>query len=281
MIIMPGHSLPNTIFSMDSPLISIITIVFNGEKHLEQTIRSVLNQTWPRVQYIIIDGGSTDQSVPIIKKYEKDIYYWISEKDNGISDAFNKGIARSTGEIIGIINADDWYEPRALERVASEMGDADICFGDVQLWKKEQKEFVQKGNIKLLNREMTINHPTVFVKRALFQTYGGFDGRFRCAMDYDLMLRFKVNNRVFKYLPFTLANMRWGGFSDTSWRTGCRETMEIKNKYLPGQEISHRLYFIKHTAAIRSAKWLSVLRLGFITKIYRKLFSRVKKIYSD
>jgi glycosyltransferase involved in cell wall biosynthesis len=278
---MPGHFLPNTTFSMDSPLISIITIVFNGEKHLEQTIRSVLNQTWGRVQYIIIDGGSTDQSIPIIKKYEKDIYSWVSEKDNGISDAFNKGISRATGDIIGIINADDWYEPKALEQVAAEMGDADICFGDVQLWKKEKKEFVQKGNVKLLNREMTINHPTVFIKREMYQTYGAFDLHYKCAMDYDLMLRLLVKNRQFVYLPYTLANMRWGGFSDKKWKTGCRESLAIKNKYLPGHQLKHQIYFLKHMLAIQAAKTLSLMKLGFITRFQRKLFSRVKKIYNS
>jgi len=266
---------------MTSPLISIITIVFNGERHLEQTIRSVLDQTYSNIQYIIIDGGSTDQTINIIKKYEKDIYFWISEKDKGISDAFNKGIARATGDIIGIINADDWYEPNTFEQIAGEMGDADICFGDVQFWKDEQKEFIQKGNLKLLSREITIIHPTVFVKRKIYETYGGFDLHYRCAMDYDLLLRLKVNKCKFKYLPKTLANMRWGGLSDSSWKTGCRETLEIKNKYLPDHKISHRIYYLKHISAIQIAKSLSQLKLGFITRIYRKIFSPVKKIYND
>ena len=135
-----------------APVISIVTIVFNGERHLEQTIQSVLDQNYPNLQYIIIDGGSTDHSLEIIKKYEKDLYFWTSEKDKGISDAFNKGIAHATGDIIGIINADDWYEPRTFERVASQMGDADICFGDVQFWKNEQKEFIQKGNFDLRSK---------------------------------------------------------------------------------------------------------------------------------
>ena len=121
---------------MSLPVISIITITYNGEKHIEQTIQSVLGQTYPNIQYIIIDGGSTDQTLSIIKKYEQKLYYWVSEKDKGISDAFNKGIAKATGEIVGIINADDWYEPAALEQVAARMGDADVCFGDLQLWRR-------------------------------------------------------------------------------------------------------------------------------------------------
>ena len=266
---------------MTLPVISIITIVFNGEKYLDQTIRSVLDQNYPSVQYIIIDGGSTDDSLNIIKKYEKDLYLWISEKDKGISDAFNKGIARATGDIIGIINADDWYEPETFKRVAQEMGDADICFGDVQFWKNGQKEFIQKGNLKLLSKEITIIHPTVFVKRQMYETYGGFDLQYRCAMDYDLLLKLKVNQRRFRYLPFTLANMRWGGLSDSSWKTGCRETMEIKNKYFPEHTLRHRIYYLKHISAIQIAKTLSQLKLGFITRIYRKLFAPVKKVYNS
>ena len=266
---------------MTSPLITIITIVYNGEKHLEQTIRSVLDQNYDHLQYIIIDGGSTDQSVEIIKKYEKKLHYWISEKDKGISDAFNKGIAKATGEIIGIINADDWYESGALERVGREIGDADICFGDIQLWKNERKELIQKANFKLLNREMTINHPTVFVKKNIYETYGDFDLHYRCAMDYELMLRLKVAKCHFKYLPYTIANMRWGGFSDTSWKIGCRETREIKNRYLPGHSLGHRVYYLKHVSAIRISKILSRLGLEFVKKINRNLFSPVKKIYND
>src|SRR5690242_19312818 len=93
------------------PLVSIITIVYNGETYLEQAINSVLQQSYPHIEYIVIDGGSTDKSVSIIKKYESNIQYWISGRDNGIADAFNKGLAKAKGNVIGFINADDWYEP--------------------------------------------------------------------------------------------------------------------------------------------------------------------------
>ena len=262
---------------MSLPVISIITITYNGEKHIEQTIQSVLGQTYPNIQYIIIDGGSTDQTLSIIKKYEQKLYYWVSEKDKGISDAFNKGIAKATGEIVGIINADDWYQPAALERVAARMGDADVCFGDLQLWQNEKKDYIKKGNLDLLNSEMSVNHPTVFIKKKVYDTCGAFNSEYRCAMDYDLMLRFKLAGCHFTYLPITLANMRWGGFSDNSWLLGCKETLEIKNKYLPGQSFRHRLYYLKHVAAIRAAKTFSHLGLGFIPVFYRKLFSRSLK----
>ncbi|HVY75136.1 MAG TPA: glycosyltransferase family 2 protein [Puia sp.] len=266
---------------MDSPLISVVTIVLNGEKHLEQTIRSVLEQTYPNKQYIIIDGGSTDGSLDIIRRYEKDIHYWNSEKDKGISDAFNKGVAHATGDIIGIINADDWLEPYALELVAGYMGTGDICYGNIQLWKNEKKELIQKGNVELLTREMTIHHPTVFIKQKVYETFGGYDVRYRCAMDYDLLLRLRVNQCNFVYIPRVLSNMRWGGFSDKFWKIGCQETLEIKNRYLPERKFVNELYYFKHITAIRLAKILAAANLGFITRIYRKLFSPIKKVYNN
>jgi len=280
MVIYNFTSKNNYHIQMESPLISIITIVYNGQNHLEQAILSVLNQTYPHIEYIIIDGGSTDQSPRIIKKYEEKIHYWISEPDKGISDAFNKGIAKASGHIIGIINADDWYDPGALYQVAEKMGDADICFGDIQLWKNGKKEFIQKGNLHLLNKEMTINHPTVFIKKKCYESFGNYDLRYRCAMDYDLLLRLKVNQCRFKHIPVVLANMRWGGFSDKNWKIGCRETLEIKNKYLPKNKTRHHLYYLKHLSAIQSAKTLSRMKLEGVTKFYRKLFSQVKKDYN-
>src|SRR5439155_13950516 len=99
-----------------TPLVSIITIVYNREAYLEQAINSVLQQSYPNIEYIVIDGGSTDNSVSIIKKYASKIQYWVSEPDNGIADAFNKGLMKANGNIIGFINADDWYEPIAVEK---------------------------------------------------------------------------------------------------------------------------------------------------------------------
>lgn len=99
------------------PLVSIITVVFNGEKYLEQTILSVLNQTYSNIEYIIIDGGSSDATLDIINKYTDKIDYWVSEPDSGIYDAMNKGISLATGQLIGIINSDDWYELDAVEEI--------------------------------------------------------------------------------------------------------------------------------------------------------------------
>src|SRR6187399_1640486 len=153
----------------NKPLVSIITVAYNADPFIEKTIQSVLSQTYSPIEYIIIDGGSTDNTVNIIKGYSNRIAYWCSEKDNGISDAFNKGLSKATGDIIGIINADDWYENDTVERVVNDFGNSDIVYGDLQIWKGKQKDFIQKGDHSLLTREMTVNHPTVFVKKSCYE----------------------------------------------------------------------------------------------------------------
>jgi len=196
------------------PLVSIITVVYNGEKKIEQAIQSVLGQSYKNIEYIIIDGGSKDGTMEIVKKYQ-DQLRWISEKDEGISDAFNKGIKIASGEIIGIINADDWYENDAIEHVVKNFQGNDVIYGDMRMWGNEKIEFVVKGNHEILKDEMTVNHPTVFIAKACYDKFGLFDKSYRCAMDYDLLLRLKVNNCRFKYVPKILANMSLAGFRNT------------------------------------------------------------------
>lgn len=264
---------------MDKPKVSVITVVFNGEKHLEQTILSVLGQSYPDIEYILIDGGSTDGSIGIIKKYAQHIAYWVSEKDQGISDAFNKGLAKATGEIVGMINADDWYEPEAVALAVSHIQGQGVCFGNMQLWKNEQKEFLMVGNLDYLENEMSINHPTVFVRKSCYDQYGLFNVKYRCAMDYDLLLRLKINQVGFVYIPALMANMRWDGLSDTSWKLGCAETLDIKNSYFPGRRRSNRLFYYKHLFAIGIGKFLTRVGLGSIIRFYRNSFSKVRKEY--
>ena len=122
----------------NKPLVTIITIVFNGQETLSKAIESVSNQTYPNVEYIIIDGGSTDGTLNIIKKYGDVITKWISEKDRGISDAFNKGLKLAKGEIIGILNADDWYERNAIISVVEAFENnknIGIAYGWMNYWK--------------------------------------------------------------------------------------------------------------------------------------------------
>ncbi|HXB90701.1 MAG TPA: glycosyltransferase family 2 protein [Puia sp.] len=261
------------------PLVSIITIVYNGEKHIADTLRSVALQSYRNIEYIIVDGGSTDKTLNIIRDFGNTVTTLISEKDNGISDAFNKGIRIARGTIIGMINADDWYAPDAVEKVVGIMEGYDVAYGDLRLWKDGNTDFIVKGDHGYLGAEMTINHPTVFVRRECYERFGLFDDRYRCAMDYDLLLRLSVEGCRFIYVPAVLANMRWGGMSDVRWRLGCRETMRIKDKYFPGRKLWHRLYYYKQLLAIVVPRLLAWTGLNFIVRFYRSRFARVRKIY--
>lgn len=261
---------------MNKPLVSVITVVYNGEKYIESAIRSVLHQTYDNIEYIIIDGGSTDNTPGIIEKYKSKIALSISEKDRGISDAFNKGISHATGEIIGILNADDWYEKDTVEKIMTQMANADVIYGDLRLWNNDKVDFILKGNHQSLDSEMRLNHPTVFVKKHCYTRFGVFNEMYKCGMDYDMMLRLKINGCQFAYIPSVLANMRWGGLSDAKWMLGCTETLSIKNKYLRNKKLLNHVYFIKHIMAIAVPKFLTHLHLGFIVKKYRLGFSRMK-----
>jgi glycosyltransferase involved in cell wall biosynthesis len=236
-------------------VVSIITIVYNGERYISDTIRSVAAQTYPHIEYIVVDGGSTDRTLEVVDRFKDAVSAVITEKDRGISDAFNKGIRLASGQIIGIINADDWYEPDAVAKAVQYLEGFDVVYGDLQQWKDGKPDFIARADHQLLTREMTVNHPTVFVRRECYDRFGLFDEQYKCAMDYDFVLRLFVGGCRFNHVPAVLANMRWGGVSDSQWKLGCRETLRIKNNYLPARKWLNRLYYYKHMLAIRMSRF--------------------------
>ncbi|QGZ90198.1 glycosyltransferase family 2 protein [Microcystis aeruginosa] len=202
------------------PLVTIITVVFNGEKHLEQTIQSVISQTYDNVEYILIDGGSTDGTVDIIRKYEDKIDYWVSEPDAGISDAMNKGISLATGILINHLHAGDKFAAdTTLSSVVSSYNSEGWrwCFGNQLLRSPTDDAIVgcfcpPKFSQKLLHIVNTIPHPTVFSERALIEEVNGFDNNYKCAMDYHLWLRFTQLSKP-KQFDYATAEFLLGGRS--------------------------------------------------------------------
>ena len=208
--------------------ISIITVSYNSAKTIEDTIKSVLSQTYPDIEYIIIDGGSTDGTLEIIKKYRDKIAKFISEPDKGLFDALNKGIKMATGEIVGILHSDDFYaDGKIIESIAGAMAkqNADVCWGDlvyvdrndiekaVRYWKSSS---YKKGKFK---KGWMPPHPTFFAKKELFEKYGYYKLEMRMAADYELMLRFMERYGVKTcYLPRVLTKMRIGGVSNRSFK---------------------------------------------------------------
>ena len=217
------------------PKVSIITVVYNGTTHLEQTIQGVLKQSYDNIEYIIIDGGSTDGTLEIIEKYNTQITYWVSEPDGGIYDAMNKGIAKATGEIVGLINADDWYEKDAVSVVVDkfEKENVDVVHGSMRIVKENAEHFVKSAASDLdhLSKGMLLNHPTVFAKRALYEAYGGFDTTYRIVADWEMMMRWKGQEVKFGALNETLANFRMGGVSSLYLKKNFSEKHHVRQKH--------------------------------------------------
>lgn len=223
--------------------VSIITVSLNSEKTIEQTIKSVLHQTYTNLEYIIIDGGSTDGTIDIIHKYADRIAYFVSEPDNGLYDAMNKGIEKATGELIGIINSDDWYELDAVETVVSLLVrniKADVIHGGIRIYDNERFSSVycpQTSELKLC----MIPHPACFVTKKAYQKFGTYNLKYKIAADYELLARIYSSKGNFVFCNEILANLRLGGVSDLQSESGKKESHEIKNLY----KLNYKVSFLK------------------------------------
>lgn len=257
-------------------MVSIITVCYNSEKTIEQTIKSVINQSYTNVEYIVIDGGSSDSTVEIIEKYANKIAYWVSEPDKGIYDAMNKGILAARGEFIGIINSDDWYEPDTISDVISTFKNTfcDIVHADIRFFKNEKPEFILKPLKKMneLQVDMFINHPTCFIRRELYLRYGKFNTDYKIAADYELLLRFYTKGAKFFYLNKTLVNMRAGGISDQNTE-GFREVHKISLSYGASKyKTASRMY--KEILRVNLSAFLRSIGATFFINLKRKLSNR-------
>ena len=197
------------------PKISIITITYNSDATIEETIRSVTMQDYPALEYVIIDGGSTDGTLDIIQKYRDQIQIVVSEPDKGISDAFNKGIACATGEIIGIINSDDILLPGALQEVAEAYNpQVDVYSGLILFWNEDTDEtFPSYPDVTFdtLKLQYNVAHPARFVRKDAYERYGLYRVDLRYMMDIELLCRMYQQGAKFLLVDKPLAKFRIGG----------------------------------------------------------------------
>lgn len=200
----------------DKPLISIITVVFNGEKYLEETIQSVINQTYDNVEYIIIDGSSTDGTIDIIKKYEDKIDYWVSEKDSGIYDAMNKGIKIATGEWINFMNAGDgFFENDTLNSIFSKNSykNIDVVYGNHNVIYSNKTRIAKAGMIKNIWKGSQFCHQASFVSLKVHKE-NKFNLSNRIGADFEFFYKLYSLGRSFRYIDLIIANYSAGGLSD-------------------------------------------------------------------
>jgi len=244
--------------------ISIITAVYNNKKTIKDAIESVINQTHNNIEYIIIDGGSDDGTVDIVKSYGEKIDKFISEKDGGIYDALNKGLKIATGDAIGFMHSDDIYvDNTIIKKISKEFKNYNLdgIYGNlvyinknntsktVRYWKSE------KFDKRLLKKGWMPPHPTLFLKKKIYDKYGNFDTTFRIAADYDFILRIFQKNLNIKYLPTVFYKMRMGGASNQS----------IKNIILKSKE---------------DLKALKKNNIGGLSTLFFKNFSKIQQFLS-
>lgn len=257
--------------------ISVITISFNSIKTIEKTFQSVLSQSYRPLEYVLVDGKSEDGTIELIKKYipifenEGIEVVFKSEEDRGISDAFNKGIERASGKIIGIINSDDQLAKNAIEKVAEafEREDVGVVCGDCCWFDKTNNlSYIRKSkmNLKKLKYEMVLMHPTCFVRKEIYEKYGTFDVELKYAMDKDLMARFYRNGVQFFYIPEVITYMMAGGASD----------INSKNVFNEGITVAVRNGVPKLYAVVRSR--YKMLRLKIVNRIKKseKVWKMIK-----
>lgn len=216
--------------------ISVVTVVFNSKPTIAQAIESVLSQSYSAVESIVIDGASTDGTLAVLETYRPRLSLIVSERDEGIYDALNKGLKHATGDVVGFLHADDVFESsEVLAKVAAVFLDPtiDAVYGDlvyvrhsdigqvIRYWQAGQYDTA------LLSRGWMPPHPTFYVRRSVYERLGGFDKRYRIAADYDTILRFLAVGKIRAvYIPEVLVRMRAGGISNRSLKTILRKTWE-------------------------------------------------------
>jgi glycosyltransferase involved in cell wall biosynthesis len=262
------------------PKISIVTPSFNQGQFLEETIRSVLDQNYPNLEYIVIDGGSSDNSVDIIKKYRQHLTFWVSEKDKGQANAINKGLQISTGTIFNWLNSDDYLEPGALHKIAAAFADEQVQMvaGKVRNFSTTEQEIIPNQNLSAIGlicweKGVKFVQPGVWMRRGLIEPCGGIDEQFHFAFDWDLYIRYLYNFPYVKEIDDLLVHFR---LHDES------KTQSLPEKFLIEQNvIIEKLYYLKEFERlkkycdfkIQQFKWTK-----FLSELSKSHDSHISKI---
>ncbi|WP_421247251.1 glycosyltransferase family 2 protein [Aeromonas jandaei] len=216
--------------------VSIITVCYNSEKTIEDTIRSVAGQTYKDIEYIIVDGGSTDQTNEIVKKYSDIVSVHVSETDNGLYDAMNKGIKLATGDVVGILNSDDFFvSDDSLAELMNGFSspDIDAVYSDLVYVESENTNNVTRlYSSKIFKKSLIkfgimLPHPTFYAKKNIYDNYGLYKLNYRVAADFEFIARCVMNNITLNRVPSITVKMREGGISSSGFLLRIHQNMEI------------------------------------------------------
>ncbi len=245
-----------------SPKITVITVCYNSAATIGDTLAAVSRQGYKNVEHLIVDGASTDGTVEIVRQWAGHPLVLTSEPDKGIYDAMNKGLARATGDVIGFLNADDFYaDSSALEKIAAAFQDeqAEACFGDLVYVSKDDRRVIRYWRSRAFVKGDFANgwcpaHPTFYIRRSALDRCGVFDRAFKLASDVEFMMRYLENGDVRAvYIPAVIVRMRVGGATNQSWRNVLQQNKEVlvalkKNKVpfstigFVGRKLQNRLW---------------------------------------
>ena len=259
------------------PKLSIITINLNNADGLRRTIESVVNQVIKDVEYIVIDGASTDGSIDIIKEYEDKIYYWISEPDSGIYNAMNKGIRIAKGEYCQFLNSGDYLADEfVVEKMFKNLPDSSVIYGNL-LKKTKNKVFYNKEipvNSLLTFYTGTLNHSSSYIKRSLFEKYGFYDESLKIVSDWKFfMIAIGLNNEKVEYKDIDVCYFKMGGISNTNHHLEKRERAKVLREVLPSNIMSDYknyatfIYQMKRLNRFKITKWV----IWFIERLLFKI----------
>jgi len=250
------------------PRITVVTPSYNQAQFLEQTIHSVLQQGYPNLEYIIIDGGSTDNSIEIIKKYEKYLAYWVSEKDRGQTHAINKGFEKSTGDVLAYLNSDDLYVPNTLKTIGTyfqQNHHHNFVYGNVQIINENGNVVKNKKQPPfdyimgcMIGFGLLIDQPSAFWRREVYKSIGPFNEELQFNMDEEYWSRVSQKFQMI-HLDKYLAKVRWHNNSKT-----------VKNRWRPDDRFSHEIDLVRA---------ITYSRLKISRMIPYKFFKCVRNIY--
>ncbi len=258
------------------PLLSIVTIVKDDLLSLRYTSENVWRHRSQEVEHLIIDGASTDGCREYAAEHASQLSYWVSEKDSGISDAFNKGWKAATGEWILFLNAGDVLLSDGFQKVLNRLStcQADVLYANMQT--DEKTPFVIQADHHLLTKEMSLNHPATLVRRSCFEEAGGFNLNYRAAMDFEFFLKLQQAGKKFEHLDATLSLMNLNGVSHVNWKKGFLEVRRAKEEIM-GANADAKSYYWKQVFAYLTQHYLKKLGLTGLVRFYRSRFSRIRK----
>ena len=219
------------------PLVTVYTVVKNRKETLAQTILSVLNQTYPNIEYIVIDGASIDGTLEVIKQFDNKIGAWISEPDSGTSDAFNKAVSIAQGDFVFWLSSDDWIDPDFIEKAVQAFlkSGADFIFGDMIMYKDGETAILFRGDkdyaMSLMSGCLCFNYPSMIIKRRCFQNIGLFDLNYKHANDFEWLLRFHQSGGKGYYENTLIIHRRVGGVGESHPVQSALEHLRILRRY--------------------------------------------------